>query len=144
MVKGLKCMVMTLANEKASQFGGLNFHRSLLISISSNQPVERQVDASIQKLYRNPQRLTFLKTLDVLVVEELGKLISEKWSVLVQTMRFSNDSNLPVNGILILRSGDPKRRRPPKGPLLWISLLFLATLTFLPWWMCSDDRSKWS
>ena len=121
MCKGLCCMITTLAGEKAAQFGGMHLHRLIPIPVKTSLPVMKQVESTVQRLYHDPLRLTFLKRLDVLVIEEVGMLNSEQWSVLDHTLRFVNNSNVPMGGILVLGNGDPKQLRPPSGPLLWIS-----------------------
>ena len=121
MCKGLNCMVTTLAGEKAAQFGGLHLHRLIPLPIHTSLPVMKQVESTVQRLYCEPMRLTLLKSLDVLVIEEIGMLNSEQWCVLDHTLRFINNCNLPMGGILVIGNGDPKQLRPPAGPLLWIS-----------------------
>ena len=121
MCKGLCCMITTLAGEKAAQFGGMHLHRLIPIPVKTSLPVMKQVESTVQRLYHDPLRLTFLKRLDVLVIEEVGMLNSEQWSVLDHTLRFVNNSNVPMGGILVFGNGDPKQLRPPSGPLLWIS-----------------------
>ena len=129
MCRGLFCMVTTLAGEKAMQHGGLHLHRLLPIPVNSNLPVVKQVETTVQKLYTDPVRLVVLKRIDVIVVEEMGMLNSEQWSVLDQTLRFVNDSNIPFGGILVLGNGDPKQLRPPSGPLMWISPIILTNFS---------------
>ena len=126
MCRGLFCMVTTLAGEKAMQHGGLHLHRLVPIPVSSSLPVIKQVETIVQKLYTDPLRLVVLKKMDVIIVEELGMLNSEQWSVLDQTLRFVNNSNIPFGGILVLGNGDPKQLRPPSGPLIWISPILLT------------------
>ena len=130
MCKGLNCLVTTLAGEKAAQHGGLHLHRLIPMPVSSTLPVIKQVESTVQKLYLDPLRLVLLKSLDVLLVEELGMLNSEQWSVLDQTFRFVNNNNLPMGGVLVLGNGDPKQLRPPSGPLLWISPIVLTNFRF--------------
>ena len=76
MSHGLNCIVTTLAGEKASQFGGIHLHRLIPMPVGSNFPVVKQVESTVQKLYRDPMKLVFIKILDVLVIEELGMLNS--------------------------------------------------------------------
>ena len=130
MSKGLNCMITTLAAEKSASMGGLHFHRLIPAPVSSSQPVMKQVESTVQKLYQDPLRLVLLKKLDVLVVEELGMLNSEQWAILDQTLRFVNDNNTPMGGVLVFGNGDPKQLRPPSGPLIWISPILLTSFTF--------------
>ena len=123
-------MITTLAGEKASQFGGIHLHRLIPLPVTSTLPVIKQVETTIQNLYKDPQRLVHLKLLDILVFEEMGMLNSEQWSVLDQTLRFVNNSNVPMGGVLVFGNGDPKQLRPPKGPLLWISPLLMTNFEF--------------
>ena len=126
MCKGLNCMVTTLAGEKASQFGGMHLHRLIPLPVKTSLPVMKQVESTVQKLYFDPMRLAFLKNLDVLFIEEIGMLNSEQWCVLDHTLRFINNSNQPMGGVLVIGNGDPKQLRPPSGPLLWISPVLLT------------------
>ena len=72
-----------------------------------------------------------LKSLDVLLVEELGMLNSEQWAVLDQTLRFVNDNNLPMGDVLVLGNDDPKQLRPPSGPFLCISPIVMTNFRFV-------------
>ena len=128
--RGLNCMITTLAGEKAAQLGGIHLHRLIPLMPTTNLPVIKQVESTIQNLYRDPTRLVLLKKLDVLVIEEIGMLNSEQWSVLDQTLRFINNSNAPMGGILVFENGDPKQLRPQSGPLLWISPLLFTNFNF--------------
>ena len=132
-------MTTTLAGEKAAQFGGMHLHRLIPIPVKTSLPVMKQVESTVQRLYHDPLRLTFLKRLDVLVIEEVGMLNSEQWSVLDHTIRFVNNSNVPMGGILVLGNGDPIQLRPPSGPLLWISPILYTNFKLLPGRLHQDD-----
>ena len=121
---------MTLAGEKAAQFGGIHLHRLIPVPVGSNIPGMKQVESTVQKLYRDPMKLVFIRVLDVLAIEELGMLNSTQWSVLDQTFRFVNNSNSPMGGVLLLGNADPKQLRPPSGPLIWISPILFTNFTF--------------
>ena len=129
MCKGLSCMVTTLAGEKAAQFGGLHLHRLIPLPINTKLPVMKQVESTVQRLYCEPMRLILLKSLDVLIIEEIGMLNSEQWCVLDHVLRFINNCNLPMGGVLVIGNGDPKQLRPPAGPLLWISPVLFTNFT---------------
>ena len=90
LTRGLTCMVTTFAGEKAAELGGIHLHRLIPLMPSENILVMKHVESTVQNLYRDPSRLVLLKKLDVLVVEEIGMLNSEHWSVLDQTLRFVN------------------------------------------------------
>ena len=70
-------MVTTLAGEKAAELGGIHLHRLIPLMPSKNTPVMKQVESTVQNIYRDPTRLVQVKKLDVLVVEEIGMLNSE-------------------------------------------------------------------
>ena len=90
----------------------------------------KQVESTVQKLYEDPLRLVLFKKLHVLVVEELGMLNSEQWAILDQTLRFVNDKNTHMGGVLVFGNGDPKQLRAPSGPVIWISPILLTNFAF--------------
>lgn len=45
-------------------------------------------------------------------------------------MRFVNDNNSPMVGMLVIENGYPKQLRAPSGPLIWISPILLTNFTF--------------
>ena len=120
MCKGLSCMVTTVAGEKEAQFGGLHLHRLIPLPINTKLLVMKQVESTVQRLYCEPMRLILLKSLDALIIDEIGMLNSEQWCVLDHVLRFYNNCNLPMGGVLVIGNRDPKQLGPPAGPLLWI------------------------
>ena len=95
-------MVTTLAGEKAAELGGIHLHRLIPLLPSKKTPVMKQVESTVQNIYRDPTRLVQVKKLDVLVVEEIGMLNSEQWYVLDQTLRLANNCTRPWEEYLCL------------------------------------------
>ena len=137
--KGLNCVITTLSAEKAASLGGTHIHRLMPIPVNDRGSTRRIAERTICKLHKQPIQLAFLKQIDVVLVEDIGMISSELWSVMDYVFRYINHSALPMGGVLVIGNGDPKQLSCPQGTPIWSSPNILINFKFFNLSECSND-----
>jgi hypothetical protein len=70
---GLNGMLMTLMSEQAFQLGGIHLHKLLLLPVHKKVSVQHLAELALISIYKSPEAMYTLITLDVLFVNELGQ-----------------------------------------------------------------------
>jgi hypothetical protein len=70
---GLNGMLMTLMLEGAFQLGGIHLHKLLLLTVRKKGTVQRLAELALISIYKSPEAMLMLMTLDVLFIDELGQ-----------------------------------------------------------------------
>jgi hypothetical protein len=70
---GLNGMLTTLMSERAFQLGGIHLHKLLLLPVCKKGTVQCLADLALISIYKSPEAMLMLMTLDVLFIDELGQ-----------------------------------------------------------------------
>ena len=86
---GLKVTITAAMAERSITLGGRHIHYLFCIPGENINNIHKLIDSSIRGLNKNPERLQFLRTLDVLCIDEMGYLSAELLNVMDTVLRFT-------------------------------------------------------
>ena len=78
--RGLNILVTCLANERAQILGGTHIHDVFALPVDS-KPLGTLVAMSLEKLYKNQDKVSFLESLDFLNFDEIGLISAENIAI---------------------------------------------------------------
>ena len=156
--KGLRVAVTALAGETAARAGGIYISHLFQIPATQNNDnmlPSKIAESALQKLEYDLPKRRFLRSLDVLCIEEIGMICVELWNsmnlILQQEcwnkVHFSlynkiavthyifvfykvRESDLPFGGTLVIAKGDARQLPPPSGSPIRISTTALVLFNF--------------
>ena len=123
--QGLNIQPTALAGVRAAAIGGTHWHNLFCVDPNkSTAPISRQVDTALSRINRNPLLVYRLKTIDVLLFDELYQFSSEQLAVTEMILRKLRKSNLPFGGVHILSNMDHAQSGPADAtPILLSSFM---------------------
>ena len=101
--------------KRALQLGGIHAHKIWSLPTDDNMTPHRRAELAILKLLRDPKKIDFLCTVNVLFFDEMGQCSAEYLSTFDIIMRRVRNSNIFCGGILILFSIDHFQIQPISG-----------------------------
>ena len=128
--RGLNCSITCLSGERAQQLGGEHVHKMFKFRVNKMQVPEHMASQSINALMKDVTRFTDLERLDVLFIDEIGQLNAELLCAMELVLQTVKENRLPMGGVFVIMSGDPKQLRPPNGSLVWLSPKLLSNYDF--------------
>ena len=130
--KGLNVAVTALAGETAARVGGLyiNFLFKIPAMGDQNMNSGRLAETALQKLEYDLPKRNYLRSLDVLCVEEIGMICIELWNAIDLILQHVRESDLPFGGVFVLANGDALQLPPPTGTPIWITTAALVLFRF--------------
>ena len=107
-------------SERAQQLGCEHISRIFCIPVNQRALPCCLAELAISRLLRNPIRLSYLRKLDVLFIDELGQISAELLSILDIILRRIRNSPAYMGGILVISTMDAAQLPPVNGrpPLL--------------------------
>jgi hypothetical protein len=123
---GLNGMLTTLMLEQAFQLGGIHLRKLLLLLVREKGTVQCLAELALISIYKSPEAMLTLITLDVLFINELGQ-----WSDGYIILRHVRGSNAFFGGILVFATMDWKQLKPISGLPAMLSPLMITSFTFL-------------
>lgn len=125
LAQGLRVAMTSLMSERAISLGGRHIHHLFCIPGRFTQrSVHKIFDSAILGLNRHPESLQFLRTLDVLCIDEAGYVPAEILNVMDMIMRYVRGNTKFMGGALVLVSMDHQQLPPIQGiPFLMSSLI---------------------
>lgn len=145
MCRGLSAAATSLASERSQELAGEHLNSLLCMPSHQNLTPGQIAERCIANLYRNPEKLEYLRTLDLLLLDETGNIPAELISVLDIVMRYIRNSDKPFGGLLILSTMDNLQIDPPTGKHPLLSSLFISTFNFFRLQECvrAADDANW-
>jgi len=129
MGQALTCMSMALLCERSLLLGGMHYHKFLrVVFVRSFKNVQSVADGCIQRLKRDPIEITFMRSLDILFVDEMGQLSAEQVQVLDIVLRYARHTEAYMGGLLIICAMDIEQ---------------LAAINGTPFLMSANIISSW-
>ena len=124
MSKGLNVTTTAIMAERANALGGRHIHFLFALPGESTRNIHKVIDKAIRMLNRNPEKLQFIRTLDVLLIDEMGYMSAELLNILDTIFRCIRGKSAFMGGVLVLGTMDPQQLQPIKAkPLLLSSLV---------------------
>jgi hypothetical protein len=99
---GLNGMLMTLMLEWAFQLGGIHLHKLLLLPVCKKGTVQRLAELALISIYKSPEAMLTLMTLDVRFINELGQWSDGYVAVVDIILRCLRESNAFFGGVLLV------------------------------------------
>jgi len=128
--KGLNGASTALASERSQELAGEHINSLFCMPRGNCFSVGQLAERCIANLYRNPEKLEYLRTLDLLLLDETGNIPAEILSVMDIVLRYIRNSNKPFGGLLIIATMDNLQIEPPTGRHPLLSSLFISTFMF--------------
>ena len=129
MGQALTCMSMALLCERSLLLGGMHYHKFLrVVYVRSFKNIQSVADDCIQRLKRNPIEITFMRSLDILFIDEMGQLSAEQVQVLDVVLRYARHTEAYMGGLLIICAMDIEQ---------------LAAINGTPFLMSANIISSW-
>ncbi|KAF4650251.1 hypothetical protein FOL47_001334, partial [Perkinsus chesapeaki] len=127
LAKGLNTIVTSVASERAAALGGEHIHLVFSIPVTSALSSRIVAERALTRLARDPVKMQWLRSIRVIIHEEIGTEGAELLDVQNKILQFLHNSPLPFGGVLIMGSGDPNQLPPIKQTLLWTSPSIICT-----------------
>ena len=126
MAKGLSVAVTAAMSERAITLGGRHIHYLFCLPGDNTNNVHRIIDKSLRGLNTNPEKLQFLRTLDVLCVDEMGYLSAEVLNVMDTVLRSIRCKSSFMGGVLVFATLDHKQLPPIRARPALLSTLVIT------------------
>jgi len=127
---GLMVGITAINSERGQELAGLHIHELFSMQgrelLSPGQLAER----ACSSLFRNPKKLEYIRTLDVLGFDEAGAIPCEILSAICHTLRYVRNNNLPYGGLLVFCTMDYLQLEPVTGRHPLMSPAFTACFYF--------------
>ena len=131
--KGLNAQLVALTSERARRLGGEHIHLlfSMPVLDDKRYSISTMAETTLFQLVRSPVRMAALQRIDVLMIEEIGLVSAEMFAVMDIVLRYIRDNQVPMGGVLIVASGDPRQLSPISGSPIWASYHLIATFRIM-------------
>ena len=110
--RGLNILVTCLANERAQILGGTHIHDVFALPVDS-KPLGTLVAMSLEKLYKNQDKVSFLESLSFLNFDEIGLISAENIAINDAVLQHVKNQ-LPFWRVIFVASRDPNQCAPPQ------------------------------
>jgi hypothetical protein len=127
----LNGMLKTLMLEWAFQLGGIHLHKLLLLLVRKKGTVQCLAELALISIYKSPEAMLTLMTLDVLFIDELGQWSDGYIAVIDIILRRVRGSNAFFGGVLVFATMDWKQLKPISGLPAMLSPSMITSFTFL-------------
>ena len=127
----LKTQLVAMTSERARRLGGEHIHLLFGLPVTRGHACTISVlaEQTLFRLKRTPIRLAALQRLDVLFIEEIGLISAETFAVLDVVLRHIRDNPVPMGGVLLIASGDPRQLTPISGSPIWSSYHLICSFS---------------
>lgn len=129
--KGLNVTPTSLVADRSKELGGTHFHKLLSLTGDSNsRSTGRQAEKAIRDLYRKPEILGFLRTLDAINLDELGVFPAENVAIFDMVLRYVRNSHEFMGGLFVYCTLDHLQLLPVRGTPALLSMYVINEFSF--------------
>ena len=129
---GYNVTATSLVAQRSKELGGKHYHRLFgCNSTGDNASPGRFAEKTIASLYRRPGQLQYLKTLDALLVDELGLFSAEMFAVMDIILRYIRNCKSYMGGLFVCGAIDVRQLMTFKGTPFLMSTHILTDYTFV-------------
>jgi hypothetical protein len=131
LAKGLRGVNTSLVSDRSKELGGIHFHRLLcIIGHSDDLPPGRVAELATARLYRHPEALEFIRTLDFVNLDEFGVFSAENLAVFDMVVRYVRGSTEFMAGLLVYCTLDHLQLLPFHGTPVLLSMYVVNEFSF--------------
>ena len=113
--KGLIVTTTALQCARALHLGGVHIHQLFLVPTEDNIPLYRRAELAILRLFKNPTKLDFLCSMQILFIDEMGQMDDTMLAILDIILRKVKKSNIYMGGVLLMFTMDHLQIKPING-----------------------------
>ena len=113
--RGLLVITTSMMARRLIALGGKHLHHVFMIPTESSLSIHRRAEHAIDRITKNSEKLNLIRTLDVLLLDEIGQLSAEMLSVLDMILRRIRENNIFMGGILVISTMDHTQLQPVQG-----------------------------
>ena len=128
--QGLNTGITALLSERAQELSGNHIHDMFCFRGLDNLSPGQMAERAIGMLYRCPDKLHYIRTLDVLGLDESGAIPCEVLAAMCHVLRYVRDKNVPFGGLLLWATMDYLQLDPVSGSHPLMSPTFAACFYF--------------
>ena len=92
--KGLKVTSMTIMSKRGINVGGGHIHKDFCLKVSEFGTPHDRAEKAITSLMRNPVKLAYLQSLNIIFIDEIGQFSADVKSFLDIILRKIRDNNI--------------------------------------------------
>ena len=127
MSRGLNVAITAAMSERSIALGGRHIHFLFCLPGENINNIHRIIDKAIRGLNKNPERLQFLRTLDVLCIDEMGYVSAEMLNVMDTILRYFRRKSSFMGGVLTLATLDHLQLQPIQAKPSLLSTLVVTS-----------------
>lgn len=130
--RGCSVAGTTLMSERAQELGVEHWNKDLCVPVCNIYETTpgKLAEKMLASLYRQPERMEYLRTCDVYFIDEMGPIPAEYWSARDITLRHITGSSLPNGGCLDIVTFDHLQVHPVNGTHPLLSPFIVSTYSF--------------
>ena len=113
--KGIVGFISTLQARRACAIGGSHFHILFGLQCNNRNSPFRAAELAIINLQKSPEKLQFLKEVNILFIDEEGQVSAELLSTLDMILRRIRNTNIFFGGVLVIGTMDHMQFNPIDG-----------------------------
>ena len=115
--KGHQVITTAMMCKRALQLGGIHIHQlfKLPINAENTSSAHRQAKLAIISLLWNPEKLDFLRSVNIIFFDEMGQVSDVTLAMIDIVLRKVRNSNVYMGGVLIIFSMDHTQIQPLTG-----------------------------
>jgi len=144
--QGLACVSMALLCERAILLGGMHYHKfTKMRSVHNMSNIHGIADGCIQRMKKDALMTTFIRSLDVIFIDEMGQLSAEQISILDIILRYVRKTEAYLGGLLLISAMDLEQLGAIEGkPILMCSNILVSyrIIDFQHYVRCRADRDS--
>ena len=130
--QGLNGTATSLVANRSKQLGGTHIHRLFgLRGFDTTFSTGQIAECTIRDLYRYPEILWMLLSLDFLFIDEFGLLSAELIAILDMILRYIRHSCICMAGVLLFTTLDIKQRMPFVGIPAMLLVFVITEYSFM-------------
>ena len=130
--RGLNVGLATVMCERARQLGGIHFAQLCKFPGCKSTNPCRLAELAIARLMRSAKHLEYIRSLDVLLIDELGQVSAKMLSALDIIFRRVRNNSSFFGGMLVFASMDAMQLRPVEGRPPLVSPHMATCFDFVP------------
>lgn len=113
--KGLRLTTTALMAKRSLQLGNSHFHKIFMLPTESKYSSSQQADIAILRILRDPKKLHFLQSVNILFCDEMGQISAELLGTVDLILKRIRNSNVHMGGVLLIFTFDHTQIQPIGG-----------------------------
>jgi hypothetical protein len=128
---GMNGITTSIVSNCSKELGGIHFHQLICLqgNFESSSPGQ-MAGSALCVLYRNPEALEFIKSLDFINLDEVGPFSTKNLAILDMIMPYVKGSSQFMGGIFMFCTMDHLQLLPFRGTSVFLSMYIIIEFSF--------------